>query len=100
MLVILFCDLFQLSCLLLLTKCRSVDEILTATFVLTFYDDAEDFDIDVLDDAALSANKTNLRKLVRKTNNTPLRFFITGPAGAGKCKLKSLCMQNCHKKNC
>ena len=60
-------------------------EILVATFVLSFHegritDEADNEDL---------ANQFNcLCKLTRKETNdlNPLRLFITGPAGAGKCK--------------
>jgi hypothetical protein len=63
-------------------------EILTATFVLTFYEDAEDCNIQVFTDFSLECNEQNLTLLTRKNPKTPLRFFITGPAGAGKCESK------------
>jgi hypothetical protein len=66
-------------------------EILAATYVLSFYDEAI---------VLVSANtdsyeefiekKNGLRKLARRNsdNENPLCMFITGPAGAGKCKSK------------
>lgn len=63
-------------------------EILTATFVLTFHIEAEDFNTKVFNDMSLECNETNLKLLTRKRTNKPLWFFITGPAGAGKCESK------------
>jgi hypothetical protein len=64
-------------------------EVLTATYVLTFNDEAKDN----LDDQAAAEfikNKNRLLELARRnprqTTNKPLRMFVTGPAGAGKCK--------------
>ena len=63
-------------------------EILTATYVLSFYDEATTEAIDSDNYEAFNEGEKNLRKLARrKTNDTaPLVMFITGPAGAGKCK--------------
>jgi hypothetical protein len=55
-------------------------EILAATYVLTFYEDATGNEVLVeLDD---------LRKIARRreNDNKSLIMFVTGPAGAGKCK--------------
>ena len=65
-------------------------EILAATYVLTFSDEAT---IDATNSKTLIAfdeNVKGLLELARKNKNieTPLCMFITGPAGAGKCKLK------------
>ena len=55
-------------------------EIMVATYILTFYENAEGED--VLDQLE------GLQQLARRKPNNPetLRMFITGPAGAGKCK--------------
>jgi hypothetical protein len=56
-------------------------EILVATYVLTFHDDATG-------EETLQERQT-LKSLARQhpNKNEILRMFITGPAGAGKCKL-------------
>ena len=61
-------------------------EILAATYVLTFYDEATH---NKSDDKKFRKNKQGLEELARRkmTRDKPLRMFITGPAGAGKCKL-------------
>ena len=55
-------------------------EIMVATYILTFYENAEGED--VLDQLE------GLQQLARRKPNNPetLCMFITGPAGAGKCK--------------
>ena len=65
-------------------------EMLAATYVLTFFDEGE---VDLQNPLQASImehfekQKENLRKLARQKpeQNTPLRLFVTGPAGAGKC---------------
>ena len=63
-------------------------EILSATYVLTFYNDAT---YATENDArkGFEANIIGLNVLGRhrSLDGRPLRMFITGPAGAGKCKL-------------
>ena len=56
-------------------------EIIVATYILTFYEDASAGE-------ALLHEKEGLSLLARQRQNTneTLRMFITGPAGAGKCK--------------
>jgi hypothetical protein len=64
-------------------------EILAATYVLTFYEDATGNEVLVeLDD---------LRKIARRreNDNKSLIMFVTGPAGAGKCK--SYCINQFQK---
>ena len=62
-------------------------QILAATYVLTFMEEAEE---DCSGEARLSfeKNKKRLQLLARRRENKtgPIRLFITGPAGAGKCK--------------
>ena len=59
-------------------------EILTATFVLTFYEDAT---VDVGEDTGFPERIKHLQHFARrKPNSGPLIMFVTGPAGAGKCK--------------
>jgi hypothetical protein len=62
-------------------------EILVATYVLTFYDEAENTLADGSEDDTI-INRERLLELARKDpkSKTPLRMFVTGPAGAGKCK--------------
>ena len=59
-------------------------EILASTYVLTFYDEATG---EVNETSKKSHD--GLFELARRKlgSNEPLRMFITGPAGAGKCKL-------------
>jgi hypothetical protein len=59
-------------------------EILASVYVLTFYNEVKSGE---QDDEFLDRKK-KLCKLARKdeTTNDPLRMFVTGPAGAGKCK--------------
>jgi hypothetical protein len=60
-------------------------EILAATYVLTFYEDAT-FDIGE-DKSDFTQRKEKLQLYARrKPDSAPLIMFITGPAGAGKCK--------------
>ena len=60
-------------------------EILAATYVLTFYDEA--IHIPTMNDEEFKKQKKSLCTLARRqlTLDKPLRMFITGPAGAGKC---------------
>ena len=67
-------------------------EILAATYVLTFYDEAND-NLDEKEDQDASTERSKkLQTLARRQSthailpNEPLRMFVTGPAGAGKCK--------------
>ena len=65
-------------------------EILTATYVLTFYDEAT---VNVENMDMFEEQKQQLQLLARcnkrnaLTEKNSLRMFLTGPAGAGKCKL-------------
>ena len=63
-------------------------EILSATYVLTFYKNAKDDVNDQLSIQAFKTRKNQLCMLARRdpTSEKPLRMFITGPPGAGKCK--------------
>jgi len=61
-------------------------QIMVATFVLSFCQEAKGMPNQ---DRQTHLHQTEcLRKLARKqeNNHDPLRMFITGPAGAGKCK--------------
>ena len=64
-------------------------EILAATYVLSFYNEAE---MDTQDLQTFRENKKHLEELAQygMTNGDPLRMFVTGPAGAGKCKYSKL----------
>ena len=61
-------------------------QVLVATYVLTFYEEAERRENE--DEEAYSERMQPLRDLARRemTKKDPLRLFVTGPAGAGKCK--------------
>jgi len=63
-------------------------EILAAAYVLSFVDEAED-DLDNQNDKEQFRNRRDaLRKLARqKEPSSPIRLFVTGPAGAGKSKV-------------
>jgi hypothetical protein len=65
-------------------------EILAATYVLTFYDEALNGDANRTMDR-VPENRARLVELSRRdaTKEAPLRMFVTGPAGAGKCKLQT-----------
>jgi hypothetical protein len=65
-------------------------EILAATYVLSFYDDATTATVDSENYQAFNEGEKHLNKLARREfqNGNPLVMFITGPAGAGKCKSK------------
>jgi hypothetical protein len=56
-------------------------EIMVATYILTFYEDANAGEV-------LLREKEALQRLARQSayTNETLRMFITGPAGAGKCE--------------
>ena len=68
-------------------------EILAATYVLTFCDEAQDNLTGHGRIEEFEKQKEELLKLARRSNrqpagaDEPLRMFVTGPAGAGKCKL-------------
>jgi hypothetical protein len=59
-------------------------EIMVATYILTFYEDAKE-------GAFTLQEMEALKRLARQRANTneTLRMFITGPAGAGKCKYET-----------
>ena len=63
------------------TNQRIAVEIIVATYILTFYEDAGASE-------GILHEKEGLKRLARQRSNTneTLRMFITGPAGAGKCK--------------
>jgi hypothetical protein len=64
-------------------------EVLAATYVLTFYDEASE---NSADETQFRENKARLFQLARKnpTTESPLRMFVTGPAGSGKCKEETI----------
>ncbi len=66
-------------------------EILAATYVLSFYDEAIVEATNSVTYEEFVERKNGLCQLARgDTNNEkPLCMFITGPAGAGKCKFRS-----------
>ena len=63
-------------------------EILAARYVLSFYEDAISETANSEIYTAFVDNKQNLYQLTRRNsdNKEPLIMFLTGPAGAGKCK--------------
>ena len=62
-------------------------EILASTYVLTFHYDAKQ-DLFGSDFDDLEKQIMNLKQFARQPPHSakPLRLFVTGPAGAGKCK--------------
>lgn len=62
-------------------------EVLASTFVLSFHKDKENNETE---SETTHEQFEALCKLARKKSNdpNPLRLFVTGPAGAGKCKLE------------
>ena len=71
-------------------------EILAATYVLSFYEEAEENLATEQEKQAHLKRKSELRKLARRRNmsrlmlDQPLRMFVTGPAGAGKCECPTI----------
>ena len=65
-------------------------EIIAASYVLSFYEGAEPSEEFNYDNADFKYGKERLCKLARQREKSkkPLRMFITGGGGAGKCKLK------------
>jgi hypothetical protein len=63
-------------------------EILVATYVLSFYEEATVVSVNPESYEEFIEKKNGLRQLARRNpdNEDPLCMFITGPAGAGKCK--------------
>jgi flagellar biosynthesis GTPase FlhF len=69
---------------------KTAFEILVASYVLSFYDEAvveNDEQFEEFDE-----KRDSLMKLARQNTNdsSPLRMFLTGPAGAGKCKSENI----------
>lgn len=59
-------------------------ELIVRTFVLSFFDNLEQ---DIIDMTHLMEEGKNLKLLVRNENEMgPMRLFVTGPAGSGKCE--------------
>jgi hypothetical protein len=63
-------------------------EVLAATYVLSFYDEATPEAANTESYGQFTGKKKGLRLLARRNpdKEEPLVMFITGPAGAGKCK--------------
>jgi hypothetical protein len=64
-------------------------QVLAATYVLTFYDEANVNHSVETEVQSMKENRLCLMKLARmdpEKPKMPLRMFVTGPAGAGKCK--------------
>jgi len=70
------------------TEQQTAFEVLAATYVLSFYDEATTITINSENYEAFNEGKKHLQKLARRKmqDTKPLVMFITGPAGAGKCK--------------
>lgn len=67
-------------------------EILAATYVLSFYEEADAMGVNPELKKYHSTQTKKLLRLARRNQRTgqyldgePLRMFVTGPAGAGKC---------------
>jgi hypothetical protein len=62
-------------------------EIMVSTYILSFIDEASN-DLSIEASSLFEDNVSQLRLMARETtrNGAPLRCFVTGPAGAGKCK--------------
>ena len=69
-------------------------EILAATYVLTFFEEAKP---DGLGDAEYCEQLKYLRMIARRKTDSkkPLRMFVTGPAGAGKSMKTKSCLIVC-----
>ena len=76
------------------TEQQTAFEILTATYVLTFYDEADSNDEQ--DTQEFFSRKRCLCHLARRNidSHIPLCLFVTGPAGSGKCKFIVCCTTN------
>ncbi len=64
-------------------------QVLAATYVLTFYDEATEYHSVETEVQSMKENRLCLMKLARMDHEKPempLRMFVTGPAGSGKCK--------------
>ena len=60
-------------------------ELIVGTYILSFF---EHLHYDIVDMTNLLEEEKNLKSMVRyKIDLGPMRLFITGPAGSGKCKL-------------
>jgi hypothetical protein len=70
-------------------------EILAATYVLTFSDEAIIDDMNSETSNVFDKRVKGLMQLARKDKDIeiPLCMFITGPAGAGKCKSRKRLVQ-------
>jgi hypothetical protein len=64
-------------------------EIITASYILSFYEEAKATEYFNYDNENYLDEKKKLYKLARRNENSkqPLRLFVTGGGGAGKCKL-------------
>ena len=66
-------------------------EILASTVVLTFVEEAiaraeADGNTDEIEELHTTRNKLRELAQIEQREGKPLRMFLTGPAGAGKCK--------------
>ena len=76
---------------------QSAFEILTATVVLSFFEDTIAIETDTTFGQNLEAEAVKLRQLARVSNlqDGPPRVFMTGPAGAGKSQTINSLMDHC-----
>jgi hypothetical protein len=67
---------------------QSAFEILVSTYLLTFHDEATNNFGDTEDETDFNSQKDGLIQLSRRGQHpdSPLRMFVTGGAGSGKCK--------------
>lgn len=72
------------------TEQQTAFEIITACYILTFYNEANSNGRLKHDDIDYTKRLKDLHTLARRTQEErkKLRLFVTGPAGAGKCKIR------------
>ena len=70
------------------TEQQTAFEILVATYVLTFYEDAKNSAGNDMEQFLLQKEELYVLTRQGKYFGKPLRMFVTGPAGAGKCKFR------------
>ena len=70
------------------TEQQTAFEILVATYVLTFYEDAKSSEGTHAGQFLLRKEELYVLTRQGKYFGKPLRMFVTGPAGARKCKFR------------